>query len=66
MGICGLEVREFMIDNIPHTISQSYINEMLKLFINEADKMPYIAKRNGRSYAVTGKDIEWLPVIEKK
>ena len=63
MGICGLEVREFKIDNAPHAISQSYINEMVKLFINEADKMLYIAKRNGRSCAVTGKDVEWLPII---
>lgn len=66
MGICGLEMRDFVIENAPHTITQSYINEMLKLFINEADKMLYIAKRNGRSCAVTGKDIEWLPVKDKK
>jgi diguanylate cyclase (GGDEF)-like protein len=65
MGVCGMEVQEFKHGSISYPIPQSYINEMVKLFINEADKMLYKAKKNGRSCAVTGENIKWLPFTVK-
>ena len=64
MGVCGLKAQEFELEDVPQLINKSYINEMVKLFINEADKMLYIAKKNGRSCAVTGENMKWLPFTE--
>ncbi|HEX9059032.1 MAG TPA: sensor domain-containing diguanylate cyclase, partial [Clostridia bacterium] len=57
MGVCGLKIQDFELDNIPQPIPQSHLEEIVKLFIDRADKMLYQAKKNGRSCAVIEDDI---------